>query len=69
MTTILDEPRIADFLLTNAVVDPEAGLQWRFNLNGIQSGYANFLVAGDYPQWVQRSDSFDARSPERLRER
>ena len=38
MTTILDEPRIADFLLTNAVVDPEAGLRWRFNLNGIQSG-------------------------------
>ena len=49
MTTVLDEPRIADFLLTNAVVDPEAGLQWRFNLNGIQSGYPNFLVAGDYP--------------------
>jgi len=48
MTTILDEPRIADFLLTNAVVDP-AGLRWRFNLNGIQSGYPNFLVAGDYP--------------------
>lgn len=49
MTTILDEPRTADFLLTNAVVDPDAGLQWRFNLNGIQSGYANFLVAGYYP--------------------
>ena len=49
MTTILDEPRIADFLLTNAVVDPAAGLRWRFNLNGIQSGYSNFLVAGDYP--------------------
>jgi len=48
MTTILDEPRIADFLLTNAVVDP-AGLRWRFNLNGIQSGYPNFLVAGEYP--------------------
>ena len=49
MTTILDEPRIADFLLTNALIDPEEGLRWRFNLNGIQSGYPNFLVAGDYP--------------------
>ena len=49
MTTILDEPRIADFLLTNAVIDAEAGLQWRFNLSGIQSGYPNLLVAGDYP--------------------
>lgn len=49
MTTILDEPRIADFLLINAVIDAEAGLQWRFNLSGIQSGYPNLLVAGDYP--------------------
>ena len=49
MATILDEPRIADFLLTNAVIDPEEGLRWRFNLNGIQSGYQNLLVAGHYP--------------------
>ena len=49
MTTILDEPRIADFLLTNALIDPEEGLRWRFNLNGIQSGYQNLLVAGNYP--------------------
>ena len=49
MTTILDEPRIADFLLTNALIDPEEGLRWRFNFNGIQSGYQNLLVAGNYP--------------------
>ncbi|MCH1553524.1 MAG: alpha/beta fold hydrolase [Luminiphilus sp.] len=49
MTTILDEPRIADFLLTNVVIDSEEGLHWRFNLDGIQSGYPNLLVAGDYP--------------------
>jgi esterase len=53
MTAVLDEPRIADFLLTNAVVNPETGLQWRFNLDGIQHGYQQLLVAGDYP------DGFD----------
>lgn len=50
MAEILEEPRVADFLLTNAVISEGNGLKWRFNLNSIESGYPNLLNAGSYPE-------------------
>ena len=45
MTPILDEPRVADFLLISAQVGEDGSIEWRFNLEGLQSGYANLLGA------------------------
>ena len=45
MTPLLDEPRVADFLLTSARVNDEGTIDWRFNLEGVQAGYMNILGA------------------------
>ena len=45
MAPLLDEPRVADFLLTSARVGEGGSIEWRFNLEGLQSGYANILGA------------------------
>ena len=39
----LEEPRVADFLLTNAELGADGVLKWRFNLPGLQSGYERIL--------------------------
>ena len=45
MAPLLDEPRVADFLLTSARVGDDGTLEWRFNLEGLQSGYTKILGA------------------------
>lgn len=45
MEPLLDEPRVADFLLTNAKVNAEGVIDWRFNLEGLQASYSKFLRA------------------------
>ena len=41
----LDDPQVADFLLTSAVVSDEGFLRWRFNLAGLEAGYVSILAA------------------------
>lgn len=43
MKPLLDDARIADFLLTNAHIGQKGLIEWRFNLEGLQSGYQNIL--------------------------
>ena len=43
MIPLLDEPRVADFLLTSARVSDEGAIEWRFNLEGLQSSYSKIL--------------------------
>lgn len=43
MVPLLDEPRVADFLLTSARLNDVGLIEWRFNLEGLQAGYANIL--------------------------
>ena len=45
MTPILDEPRVADFLLTSARVGEDGSIEWRFNLEGLESAYKKILGA------------------------
>ena len=45
ITPLLDEPRVADFLLTNARLGEFGTIEWRFNLEGLQSGYVKILGA------------------------
>jgi esterase len=45
MLPLLDEPRVADFLLTNVRVGDGGTIDWRFNLDGLQSGYSKILGA------------------------
>ena len=45
LTPLLDEPRVADFLLTSARVGDNGTIQWRFNLEGLQSAYKKILGA------------------------
>ena len=45
MTPILDEPRVADFLLTSARASEDGSIGWRFNLEGLQSAYKKILGA------------------------
>ena len=45
MAPLLDEPRVADFLLTSARVGEGGSIKWRFNLEGLQSGYTEILGA------------------------
>ena len=45
MAPLLDEPRVADFLLTSAQTGDDGSLQWRFNLEGLQSAYKKILGA------------------------
>lgn len=45
LTSLLDEPRVADFLLTSARVGEDGSIEWRFNLEGLQSGYVKILGA------------------------
>ncbi len=41
----LDEPQIADFLLTSAVPSEDGFIRWRFNLAGLEAGYVSILAA------------------------
>ena len=41
----LDDPQVADFLLTSAVLSDEGVLRWRFNLAGLEAGYVSILAA------------------------
>ncbi len=41
----LDEPQVAEFLLTSAVLSDEGFLRWRFNVAGLEAGYASILAA------------------------
>lgn len=45
LTSLLDEPRVADFLLTSARVGEDGSIEWRFNLEGLQSAYKKILGA------------------------
>lgn len=40
---LLEEPRVADFLLTSAEMTDRGVIDWRFNLAGIQAGYDKIL--------------------------
>lgn len=45
MQPLLEDIRIADFLLTSAHISSEGYVQWRFNLNGLRIGYESILGA------------------------
>jgi esterase len=47
---LLEEPRVADFLLTSAEITDRGVIDWRFNLAGIQAGYDKILggIAEDF---------------------
>lgn len=45
MEPLLDEPRVADFLLASAQLSHYGTIEWRFNLEGLQAGYENILAA------------------------
>jgi esterase len=45
LTPLLDEPRVVDFLLASARVGDDGTIEWRFNLEGLQSSYSKILGA------------------------
>lgn len=45
MAPLLDEPRVADFLLTSARTGDDGTIEWRFNLEGLHAGYEKILGA------------------------